>query len=311
VHRTFLPKSRGFTLIELLVVIAIIAILAAILFPVFAQARAAARKTTCLSNTKQVGLAVLMYVQDYDESFPLLFVPEDATCQPQDYSNFVCTTAAWQNLVQPYTKNWGINICPEDIMNNSDPTQSLDPFMNYGMPPLSGPDGVQYFEDTYYAFRPAGAANQVAWQGIAGVFNDNGWSEGQPFQPDTKYINTPSLTLSAVGAPASMTLVSDAGAPDMWTNTFHTDTDSFWYCGYFQAPAPPDYDQSHSRREGPIGRHSQSTKTTCGSLRLSKGQINQVFVDGHAKSIPIGQYFQVVKSASGVEHYPYLWPNGD
>ena len=64
-------KPRGFTLIELLVVIAIIAILAAILFPVFARAREAARKTSCLSNMKQIGLAAMMYVQDYDETFML------------------------------------------------------------------------------------------------------------------------------------------------------------------------------------------------------------------------------------------------
>ena len=67
------PK-RGFTLIELLVVIAIIAILAAILFPVFARAREAARKTTCLSNLKEVGLASMMYVQDYDETYPWLMM---------------------------------------------------------------------------------------------------------------------------------------------------------------------------------------------------------------------------------------------
>src|SRR5512147_426654 len=63
-------RKSGFTLIELLVVIAIIAILAAILFPVFAQARSAARRTQCLSNMKQVGTALLMYTQDYDESLP-------------------------------------------------------------------------------------------------------------------------------------------------------------------------------------------------------------------------------------------------
>src|SRR2546421_5402943 len=66
--------KAGFTLIELLVVIAIIAILAAILFPVFARAREAARKTTCLSNLKNIGLAALMYVQDYDEQFPWLMM---------------------------------------------------------------------------------------------------------------------------------------------------------------------------------------------------------------------------------------------
>lgn len=65
-----LQSRSGFTLIELLVVIAIIAILAAILFPVFAQAREKARSASCLSNTKQLGLGLVMYVQDYDETFP-------------------------------------------------------------------------------------------------------------------------------------------------------------------------------------------------------------------------------------------------
>ena len=67
------PRCRGFTLIELLVVIAIIAILAAILFPVFAQARGKARQAACLSNLKQLGLATLMYAQDYDEMFPYMY----------------------------------------------------------------------------------------------------------------------------------------------------------------------------------------------------------------------------------------------
>jgi prepilin-type N-terminal cleavage/methylation domain-containing protein len=99
-------KRRGFTLIELLVVIAIIAILAAILFPVFAKARDAARRSTCLSNTKQIGTAILMYAQDYDE---MLVPPSVGTCQAAD-------SFGWGDLVQPYAKNTGLLQCPSNTV---------------------------------------------------------------------------------------------------------------------------------------------------------------------------------------------------
>jgi prepilin-type N-terminal cleavage/methylation domain-containing protein len=106
------PQQRGFTLIELLVVIAIIAILAAILFPVFARAREAARKTSCISNVKQLGLAMHMYVQDYDNTYPPrmpLPVPGAAyPCKP-------CRTIDWRPYPMPYLKNSGVFQCPSDF----------------------------------------------------------------------------------------------------------------------------------------------------------------------------------------------------
>lgn len=91
-------RSRGFTLIELLVVIAIIAILAAILFPVFAQAREKARQTTCQSNLNQIGKALMMYQQDYDEKM----------CAAERYY----PGGVWHHTTQPYTKNQGVYRCP-------------------------------------------------------------------------------------------------------------------------------------------------------------------------------------------------------
>ncbi|MCA1594996.1 MAG: DUF1559 domain-containing protein [Chloroflexi bacterium] len=107
--RTRGRAGRGFTLIELLVVIAIIAILAAILLPVFAQAREAARKASCASNLKQLGTATLMYVQDYDEKYP----PGDnwhGTTAALD-ANYQCGN---RFMLSPYIKSEAVWHCPDD-----------------------------------------------------------------------------------------------------------------------------------------------------------------------------------------------------
>ncbi len=119
-------NRRGFTLIELLVVIAIIAILAAILFPVFARAREKARQTSCLSNLKQIGLGFMMYVQDYDERF----MPEynffdgmvwynsgKATWQITTYGNY-------QPVIYPYVKNDQVFMCPSST--RTDPAEQFN-----------------------------------------------------------------------------------------------------------------------------------------------------------------------------------------
>src|SRR5690348_12977526 len=107
-------RKAGFTLIELLVVIAIIAILAAILFPVFAQAREAARKTSCLSNIKQITMGALMYLQDYDE---VLNAPALRRCSvpATQYSNlwWGANWMTWPELIMPYIKNSDLFSCPD------------------------------------------------------------------------------------------------------------------------------------------------------------------------------------------------------
>ena len=101
-------NRRGFTLIELLVVIAIIAILASILFPVFARAREKARQTSCLSNSKQLAVAVTMYAQDYDE----MLLEEDYDYNSNGAYNEVGLDGTWRSALMPYVKNVQIFICP-------------------------------------------------------------------------------------------------------------------------------------------------------------------------------------------------------
>jgi len=105
---------RGFTLIELLVVIAIIAILAAILFPVFAQAKSAAKKSACLSNQRQLGIALTQYISDHDDQ--LFFFGHDLDpSRVQPTVPFGATREnRWWNQIQPYVKNLDILKCPSD-----------------------------------------------------------------------------------------------------------------------------------------------------------------------------------------------------
>lgn len=115
-------KTRAFTLIELLVVIAIIAILAAILFPVFAQAKASAKKIQCLSDTKQTGLAFLMYAESYDDVLLNQIWPGGAPATETGYwadcetdgdpNTFGCLPDHWAVLLLPYVKSKGIFDCP-------------------------------------------------------------------------------------------------------------------------------------------------------------------------------------------------------
>jgi len=158
-------KATGFTLIELLVVIAIIAILAAILFPVFAQAREKARATSCVSNQKQIGSAFMMYTQDYDELFPLATPtpgaeqtwytqPFDARLPSNDARN-----SYWLSATTNYIKNFQVWKCPS--------TPNID-FLNAG--PYNKTNNWSYSFNTLLGTYPqAGVAQPsnvpLVWEG--------------------------------------------------------------------------------------------------------------------------------------------------
>jgi prepilin-type N-terminal cleavage/methylation domain-containing protein/prepilin-type processing-associated H-X9-DG protein len=192
-HRNALgPKTAGratasaFTLIELLVVIAIIAILAAILFPVFAQARAKARQTSSLSNEKQIALGIQMYIQDYDETLPpLMYAPPGidifAYGDPQ-------VTYTWPEMVQPYVKNWDLFRCPADGQAN------LNQYLtNWGYPANSSQKVIDYARSTACNY----GYNYVYLAPISGAAPN--------------WVSTPQ-SLAAVSQPASTVLITNSTA---------------------------------------------------------------------------------------------------
>ncbi len=165
-------KGAGFTLIELLVVIAIIAILAAILFPVFAQAREKARSISCLSNVKQIGTAFYMYVQDYDETTPCLGNGWD-----------------WEVKLYPYTKNVQLYFCPDrsDCCDNYDYTAQIG--LNIS------PSGKEIGYGYNWGFHRRGGGLLLGQQ-------------ADPQRPGSKYI--PGITLAAMTAPANLFAFGDS-----------------------------------------------------------------------------------------------------
>src|SRR5579871_1074133 len=182
--RNFSPRRpRGFTLIELLVVIAIIAILSAILFPVFAQAREKARQTVCLSNLKQLGLAVEMYVQDYDETFP----KEEFWDTSSPFSDYYLWSSA--NCIQPYMKNVDIYRCPSDSFD-----AEFDAAY-YGLPANRPPRSITYMANAISPFWPM-------W----GVSNPQGlFTLGPAFGG----MQVAATSLAAVSAPTDIVMMSE------------------------------------------------------------------------------------------------------
>jgi prepilin-type N-terminal cleavage/methylation domain-containing protein/prepilin-type processing-associated H-X9-DG protein len=178
-------SKHAFTLIELLVVIAIIAILAAILFPVFAQARESARRTACLSNTKQIGLSMMMYVQDYDETVAPLFSSTD-----------------WWVPYFPYIKSYAVLICP-DRPHFMAGASLGNPEIGY----LPAPAGCTGTAPNNYNCPAEGYGinrGPINARG-GGVYNEK---IADPANPN--YDLSPGITLAAIQTPASMFAFGDS-----------------------------------------------------------------------------------------------------
>lgn len=190
-HRTI---SRGFTLIELLVVIAIIAILAGILFPVFAQARAKARQSACLSNEKQIGLALLQYAQDYDESYP--------AGRENVYGR------GWAAQTAPYVKSKQVFTCPDDPTEASGKNVAISYGMNIfivnGTPPgFASTDGsilanhrapsktVMLFEVVGVAADVSDPTEDLSTTGQGGDDGGPGWMDLAGGKYDTGIMGVP------------------------------------------------------------------------------------------------------------------------
>ncbi len=271
-----LPNRRaiksGFTLIELLVVIAIIAILAAILFPVFAQARAKARQASCLSNTKQIGLALLQYSSDYDETYPgyrFGEFPTTPTLNPFNADPKVKNRSDNEQFVNvslfPYTKNYDIWKCPsnpnawvnvdtENVMGNgagdfgSYGGQNSYAMNNYAFPSKRGLPESVFIEP----------ANTVA---MVDASYYNALPKGPGAAPCV-------LKGDAVGT----AFATSSSYPVYWKNLGN----SYW--GFSDLPNPTDAQADKRGQE----RHS--------------GFLNVIWFDGHAKATK----FETVKNDVGL-----------
>lgn len=274
-------KNRAFTLIELLVVIAIIAILAAILFPVFAQAKATAKKAADLSNTKQQLLGILMYAADYDDvivptqtSPATFFVTYD---WEQDY--------VWPQLVMPYQKNWQIHHNPADPQATDQVALS-----NWGAPPTTS--GRE--KDFYVGIATSYGYNYMAW---APMNNANAkWAP---------------ISMTAAGTPAEAILLANSiwdkaaprspiGGGNWFVEAPHwAFSGTSWWFGGWQLNNPSSWLQYG----GVFDFHNEVA--------------NIGFGDGHAKSMKIpallaGVIVNPNLTIGGVfDQHAYLWDRGE
>jgi prepilin-type N-terminal cleavage/methylation domain-containing protein/prepilin-type processing-associated H-X9-DG protein len=261
-HRSVSPTNHrhAFTLIELLVVIAIIAILAAILFPVFAQAREKARMIACLSNTKQLALGVMQYAQDYDET--LMVMGQNGQCRGR-----------WQWQIYPYVKNVQVFTCP------SAPSNVWSTTANFAVPGNCTSPPAGYNDRSGYGWNYA-----LGYDSLASS------------TPNT----APGFPMSSIAKPADTIIIGDTGIEDSTNATATvgwimlpadprgTNADNFNQPGLY-----PQF-RHHMTASKPV-----SSAIPGGFKIPTAGRSNFCFLDGHAKSLDVAQAMQTATTEDG------------
>jgi len=258
----YTPRRRhAFTLIELLVVIAIIAILAAILFPVFAQAREKARAITCESDMKQIGLAIIMYTQDSDEMFPP--VAQNYMGQPLLVSS---------NLVTgPYLKSSKVWECPDDLFANSDATLSTQ-YPNNAHNLSYIPNAITPYSDWGQDYEQIPAFGVAKPHGIFGVYQEYPW--GWPSATEAQ-LNYPSDLIMEVDNLQGWAGYFDGqGAVNSEEDTWYKDNGAVAMC-FISSVNQATWESTDSV-------YNPSYPDGKGMLKHTEGT-NLLFADGHVK----------------------------